>query len=70
MKKAWQLVTALTLGFLIGLTIKSVYNLTARQPHKWKDRPIIINCAGSDIKESTIKRAVAFWHEKKEEIYF
>lgn len=70
MKKAWPLTAALFLGFLIGLTIKNVYNLTARQPHQWKDRPVIVNCTGEDIKESTIKRAVDFWHEKGEEIYF
>ena len=70
MKRVWQLFTALILGFLLGLTIKNIYNLTARQPHKWKDKPIIVNCAGNDIKESTIKRAVDFWHEKGEEIYF
>jgi hypothetical protein len=70
MKRVWQLFTALILGFLLGLTIKNIYNLTARQPHKWKDKPIIVNCAGDDIKESTIKRAVDFWHEKGEEIYF
>ena len=70
MKKVWRVFTASILGFLLGLTINNVYNLTAKQPHKWKDKPIVVNCAGDAIKEATIKRALGFWNEKGEEIYF
>lgn len=61
---------ALILGFLLGITIRSTYELTARQPHKWKYKPAIINCAGKDINKQTIERAINFWISKKEEIYF
>lgn len=64
-----QLLCCLTLGFLIGTTIKEVYNLTAKQPCTWKQPPIIINCIDT-IKEETIKKAVKYWASKGEEIYF
>ena len=70
MKKARTLTVALILGFLIGLTIKNVYNLTARQPCHWKYPPIILNCTGSEINKETIDRAVLFWSENGEKIYF
>lgn len=65
-----RMFAALIAGFLIGLTIKNVYNLTARQPSQWKYPPIILNCTGNKINESTIIRAVEFWSKNGEEIYF
>jgi hypothetical protein len=70
MKKVRWLIASLILGFLIGLTIKNVYSLTARQPYSWNSPPIVINCADNDIKEETIARAINYWKEKGEEIYF
>ena len=69
-KYVWRLAAALLLGFLLGLTIKNVYDLTARQPCKWKYPPIVLNCSGNKIEEATIKRAVDYWSQQGEEIYF
>tara|TARA_Y100000992_G_scaffold259328_1_gene193824 strand:- start:640 stop:1158 length:519 start_codon:yes stop_codon:yes gene_type:complete len=65
-----RILASLMTGFLLGLSIKTIYNLTAKQPCYWKDDPILINCAGEDINEETIQRAVKFWKEKGEHIYF
>lgn len=70
MKYVWRLTAALIVGFLLGLTFKNIYDLTARQPCQWKYPPIVLNCSGSEIEESTIKRAIEFWADKGEEIYF
>ena len=70
MKKARTLTAALILGFLIGLTIKNVYNLTARQPCHWKYPPIILNCTGSEINKETIDRAVLFGQKMEKKYIF
>ena len=66
----WRILLSLTVGFLLGISIKTIYNLTAKQPCYWKNDPVIVNCAGKDINEETIRRAVKFWREKGEHIYF
>jgi len=66
----WRILLSLTVGFLLGISIKTIYNLTAKQPCYWQSKPIIINCAGSDINEETIQRAIKFWREKGEDVYF
>ena len=59
---------ALILGFLLAITTRSTYELTARQPHKWKYKPAIINCAGKDINKQTIERAINFIKTQTDEI--
>ncbi len=66
----WRILLSLTVGFTLGISIKTIYNLTAKQPCYWNNDPVLINCAGNDINESTIQRAVKFWKEKGEHVYF
>ena len=65
-----RILISLFTGLVLGFSIKNVYILTAKQPCYWKNDPILINCAGDEINEQTIKRAVEFWKEKGEHIYF
>ena len=66
----WRLLLFLFFGIILGLTIRNIYSLTAKQPCYWQNDPVLVNCAGADINEETIKRAVNFWREKGEHIYF
>lgn len=70
MSKAWRLLAALLVGFVIGVTIKITWELTAKQPCKWNNPPIIINCTGKDLSEKTIIKAVKYWAKHGEEILF
>ena len=66
----YRALLSLAIGFILGISIKTVYKLTAKQPCYWENEPIIINCSGNDIKEETLKRSVNFWKEKGELVYF
>lgn len=60
----------LLIGFAAGITFKMIYNYAVKKPNKWQDPPIIVNCVGEEINEETIKRAVKYWDDIGEEIYF
>ena len=64
------LLAMLLIGFALGITFKLYYGYAVKKPNKWQNPPIIVNCIGEEISEETIKRAVDFWSEKKEEVYF
>jgi len=66
----WRICLVLFLGFILGFSIRTIYNLTAYQPCYWKHDPVIINCTGKAIKEETIQNAIKFWKEKGEHVYF
>lgn len=61
-QNAFRLALILVMGFILGLSGKFIYFQTARQPQSWgENRPIIVNCIGSDIKEETIVNAIKYW---------
>ena len=55
------LVLSFIAGFLMGLSMKLVYESTAFKPYSWDRPPIIANCYGSDFDEVYITRAIHYW---------
>lgn len=61
MKKIACLLAAFTIGFIVGLGIKLVYESTAFKPYEWDRSPIIVNCYGPDFSELQMVRAMHYW---------
>ena len=55
------LVFSFTVGFLLGLSMKFVYESTTFKPYGWDRPPIIANCYGPDFDEVYITRAIHYW---------
>ena len=61
MKKIVCLLAAFTIGFIVGLGIKLIYESTAFKPYEWDRSPVIVNCYGPDFSELQMVRAMHYW---------
>lgn len=61
MSRAFKLILVGILGFLIGLSIKFVYESNVFHAFKWGDPPIILNCYGTPLPEAVVVRAIDYW---------
>lgn len=48
-------------GFSIGAVIKLNYEKHTFKQYEWVDAPVILNCYGGDMSETTIIRAINYW---------
>ena len=55
------LIASFIFGFLLGLSLKVVYESTTFKPYEWDRPPIIANCYGPDFSEVYITRAIHYW---------
>ncbi len=61
---------SLTIGLLIGMNIKTYYEVNTIKPYSWDRSPNVINCFGEEFKKDTILRAIKYWENKGEKIGF
>lgn len=69
-KKLVFFVIAGFVGLILGTTIKKTYVINSFKPYYWGSPPVIVNCIGEELHESTIKNAVEFWDKKGHKILF
>ena len=55
------LLLSFIVGFMLGLSMKVVYESTTFKPYAWDRAPIIANCYGPDFDEVYITRAIHYW---------
>ena len=55
-------------GFLIGIGIKTTYELNSTRPYTWDQTPVIINCYGEEFSEAQMFRAIHYWTIRGHEI--
>lgn len=58
------------IGLILGNSIRKTYVNYAYKPYYWKSPPVIINCIGDELYESTIKNAIDYWDKRGHEILF
>ena len=61
MSKAFKLFLVGILGFLVGLSFKTVYEKNVFHAYKWLDPPVILNCYGEPLPEVVVVRAIDYW---------
>lgn len=61
LKYLFLILFSLITGFFIGLYIEHIYEKNTYYPYKWRNPPVLVNCYGDDLFESTSYRAINFW---------
>ena len=60
MSKNFKLFLTLIFGFLIGLSLKRVYEANVFHAWTWPSPPIVVNCYGKVLPEIVVVRAVVY----------
>jgi hypothetical protein len=61
MNKYLKLFITLIVGFIVGLTMKVVYEKNVFQAWVWPEPPIVLNCYGKIFPEVVVVRAIDYW---------
>lgn len=61
LKYLFLILFSLITGFSIGLYIENIYEKNTYYPYKWKKPPVLVNCYGDELLQSTAYRSISFW---------
>jgi len=61
MNKHFKLFLTLIFGFILGLSLKRVYESNVFHAWSWPEPPVIINCYGKALPEAVVVRAIEYW---------
>jgi hypothetical protein len=64
------ILTMWIVGLVIGVKLKKTYVENSFKPYHWESPPVIVNCIGEEIFESTIINAIEYWSKNGHEILF
>lgn len=70
LKKLVFFVSAGVIGIILGNAVRKTYINNSSKPYYWNSDPVIVNCIGDELYESTIKNAIEYWDQKGNKILF
>lgn len=70
LKTPAKIVLSFIFGIMCGKLLLIQYESVSFKPWSWSKSPVILNCYGPSLRESYIKKSVAYWENLGERVLF